>query len=691
MNRLPAIALALLAPACILPAQPTRPASPWSLTVAPAVSVPLLAADGSGSTPFAAAWGGSLMAGYAPKASFPLSLRLGAGFSIAGLRSYEGVSVPGSLSEIGLLGGAGFDRDLAKGLSLRAFLDAGLAYGSLSGTNSAYAAAQAGLGLGYRISPSLAARLDLAALYKAGLYGGLGASLGLSYCLPERARAGLPAKPRLLELGAASMKSVFPVMRSYYDQSPIGSARISNSSGEPVTDIRVSFVIKQYMDGPKECATIARLEPGAAVEVPLYALFNDRILDVTEATKATGEVSVEYGAGLSQSRTATVLVNDRNALTWSDDRKAAAFVSSKDPWVLDLTGNFMAAVKGLRNPELPKSLQTAIAIHEGLRAYGIGYMLSTTRPFEQEVLNPEAVDSLKFPRQTLTFRAGDCADLSVLYASCLEAAGVETAFITIPGHIFLAMDLGIAPDESRARAMDRRNLIVRGDRVWLPIETTMRDSGFVEIWQKGADEWRSAGDKQVAAFYPMHEAWRTYPPMGLPADGSSVARPSSDKVAAAFSSEIAKAVDAELGARLAAMGQLPASGAAASSALNDRGVLYGKYGRYDEALRDFQAAAKAGSASALVNLGNISMLRSDPAGAYAFYQAAEKRLTGSAGLYVNLAKAAAAIGDGEAAGEALEKARAIDPKVADRFARLAQAGSAGTRAAEMDEGGLVWF
>jgi hypothetical protein len=647
-----------------------------------------MAVDGSSSLAYSTAWGGSLTAEYALKASIPLALRLGAGYSIGGLQSFEGVSVPGSLNEFLFLAGASAGKDLTRSLSFHGFLDAGLAYGSLSGTISAYAAGQAGFGLGLKLSSSLAARLDLAALYKAGLYGGIGAILGLNYTLPARARS---ERPRLLELLSISMNGVFPVLRSYYDQNPVGTAKIANTSKETASDVRVSFIVKQYMDAPKECAVIGKLEPGASIEVPLYALFNDRILDVTEATKVAGEVSVEYGVDVSQSRATTVLVNDRNALTWSDDRKAAAFVSSKDPWVLDLTGNFMATVRSERNAELAKNLQTAIAVHEGLRTYGIGYMLSTTRPFERTVVDTAAVDSLKFPRQTLTFRAGDCADLSVLYASCLEAAGVETAFITIPGHIFMAIDLGIAPEETRARAMDQRDLIVRDGRVWVPIETTMRDSGFIEVWKKGAEEWREASAKQVAAFYPMRESWKTYAPMGLPADGTSVELPASGKVGAAFSAELVKAVDAELGSRLAAMGPLPASGLAATAALNARGVLYGKFGRYDDALRDFQAAAKAGSVSALVNLGNVSMLKSDPAGAYGYYQQAAKQVVGNAGLYVDIAKAAAALGKSDAATAALDEARKLDPAAADKYARLAQAGSSGTRAAEIDDDQVAWF
>lgn len=47
----------------------------------------------------------------------------------------------------------------------------------------------------------------------------------------------------------------------------------------------------------------------------------------------------------------------------------------------------------------------------------------------------DAVDCLKFPRQTLEYRGGDCDDLSILYCALLESVGIETAFIATPGHI----------------------------------------------------------------------------------------------------------------------------------------------------------------------------------------------------------------------------------------------------------------
>ena len=669
-----------------------RGSSHWTLLAAPSVSVPVMAGDGSSSLAFSTAWGGSLDAEYALSTALPLSLRLGTEYSVCGLSPLQGVSVPGTLSEAVILGGLGLDRKLGSSFSAQVFVDGGLAHGSLStGGNAAYAAARAGAELRLSFGSGLFAQLEADALYRSGLYGGLGATLGLGYRLPEPPAPTMPARLQLLELPSMSMSSVFPVLRSYYDLRSMGAVRITNTGKVAARNVQVAFLIRQYMDAPKDCGGVSVIEPGKSVEVPLYALFNDSILNVTEPTKVLGEVTVRCEGGASLDRTATVLVYDRNALTWDDNRKAAAFVSNKDPWVLGLTGNIMSVVRDARNPGLPRNLQTAVAIHEGLRVYGIGYMLSTTRPFEQAVFDPQVVDTLKFPRQTLTFRAGDCADLSVLYASCLEAAGVSTAFVTVPGHIFIAIDLGITQAEAMRREMNQEDLIVQGGRVWLPIETTMRDAGFLEVWKTAAGEWRVASAKNSAAFYPIHEAWKVYAPMGLPADGTAVASPPHDSVLKAFDADQGAVVDAELGARLAALGVPSATGQAAAKQMNDRGVLYARYGRLADAAREFRRAADSGSTSAVVNLGNVALLSSDPAAALGYYQQVEARYSGDEHFLVNLAKAAAALGKTELAARSLAAVRKLDPTAADQYAALAEADPTGTRAAQIDDGQPTWF
>jgi len=686
------ILVLFFAAAGLVSAQSSRSAeSPWSLTAAPSFFLPAVSGMLEANELFAPSWGGTVTAEYDFDIDFPLALRLGGNYSAAALLPVGDVPVDGFLSELSLLVGAAAGIELSPFFTFRGFLDAGIIYGSLSaGSGLPYAAAQAGVGLDFSFNESLAARLETSAMYKFGLAGGLGTSLGVNYRLPVLSGSADAMTP-FLDFSLMNISSVFPVLRSRYDEAALGSVTITNNGKHAAEDVSVSFIIKQYMDASKHCFTIDRLEPGQSAEVPLFALFNDSILGITEATKVSGQVAVEYG-GIEQTRAVTVLVYDRNALTWADDRMAAAFVSSKDPWVLDLTGNIMASVMDGRNPELPGNMQTAIAIHEGLKAYGVSYMKSPNRPFASAVIDKAAVDSLKYPRQTLGFRAGDCADLSVLYASCFEAAGIETAFVTVPGHIFMAADLGLTPSQASARGMKLEDFIVYGDKLWLPLETTMRGAGFNDVWRSGASQWREASAADQSAFYPIHEAWTLFSPVGLPADGSAVSLPDSAVVFRDFKSELARVVDAELAARLTMLGRASLRGSASAKDSNNRGVLYAKYGFYDDARRFFLKAAREGSLSALVNLGNIAMFESDADSAYKYYQQAAGQLPRNARLKVNFAKAAASLGRMDEAAAAIEEVRILDPALAEEYSMLAAASdNSGSRAAEMDNGSVLWF
>ncbi len=681
-----AVTAVLAAAFSVAPAS-AETAAAMTLTAAPMAVFPLSSGDFGSNEDFDRAFGGSASFEYAPQTSLPLLLRLSGAYTAGGLKPAEGVAIEGTLSELSLLAGVGAYRSLFSALSLQGFLDGGAALGRLDdGDGAAYASLRAGAALKLRITEGISARLEGAWTYMFGLYGGISATLGLSYALPT-GRNG--ADPRRLEFVPIRMDNLFPMFRSYYDDNALGLLRVTNTGKSEVTGVRISFIIRQYMDAPKECAVLERLGPGESAEVPLYGLFNDRILSVTEATKVGAEVMVEHGSAEVQTKSFTVLVYDRNALTWDDDRHAAAFVSSKDPWVLDLSGNIVAAVKDERNPEVPANIQTAAAFHEGLRAYGLSYVVSPNRPFAAGAADAAAVDSLKFPRQTLGYRAGDCADLSVLYASFLEAAGIRTAFVTVPGHIFLAFDSGLTPKEAAERAMDERELIVADEKVWIPLETTMRSSGFLEAWRKAAAQWREAGARGVAGFHPVREAWETFPPVGLPADGSAVSPPAAAAVGSAFSAELAKIVSLELNARLARLGPQPAS--AAGRFLNERGILYAKYGRYDEAERDLRAAAKDKYLPAAINLGNMAYLRRDYAAAYERFAEASRLSPDNPRLLVSMAKAASALGRGGDAASLLEKVRALDPKTAERYAMLADASASAGRASRTDNEEILWF
>jgi hypothetical protein len=96
-------------------------------------------------------------------------------------------------------------------------------------------------------------------------------------------------------------------------------------------------------------------------------------------------------------------------------------------------------------------------------------------------------------------------------------AGIETAFITIPGHIYTAFEVG----DGNWLKGDAGIMEIDGNdgirRRWLPVEITVPDQGFTRAWRIGAREWRTGGEE--ASLYPIREAWKLYPAVTVTASG----------------------------------------------------------------------------------------------------------------------------------------------------------------------------
>ena len=91
----------------------------------------------------------------------------------------------------------------------------------------------------------------------------------------------------------------------------------------------------------------------------------------------------------------------RNAITWDDNRKAAAFVTAKDPAVLEFAKNISGWVKQASSTAVDKNFRIAMGLHTGLKQYGLTYQIDPKTPFTEFSKDKLSVDFLQFPRQTL--------------------------------------------------------------------------------------------------------------------------------------------------------------------------------------------------------------------------------------------------------------------------------------------------
>jgi tetratricopeptide (TPR) repeat protein len=520
-----------------------------------------------------------------------------------------------------------------------------------------------------RLSPSLS--VGLGGRYKhmfipsGALYQGMSVQLGLSYDLAG-SRKGTDI--RLVP----DLDSVFPLFYSYYDKNPLGTVALFNDESVPLDNVKISFFAKQYMDAPRVSAEFRRIAVGEKREVPLYALFNDSIFRVTEGTKAAGEVVIEYyylGRKTEKRVPVTVDVQNRNAMTWDDDRKAAAFVTAKDPIILGFAKGIATMVRADKGAAaVSLEFRTGLGLFQALKEYGVGYAIDPSTPFVATSSSETTVDFLQFPNQTLAYRAGDCDDLSVMYCSLLESIGIPSAFITTPGHIYVAFNTGLSPENAARMFQDSSELILRDDGVWIPVEVTIVKDGFVRAWAVGAKQWRDANAAGQAGFYPVRKAWELYSPIGFAEGGLGVTLPPIEKLSAAYRSEMDRFSRSQVASRIASLQQQLKSGKDTEKTTNSLGILYAQFGLLDEARAQFNAALKKGEyVPALINLGNVEYLAGNMKKASELYSRALKSSPNDTIALVGLARATQSDGDVLKFRDTLAKLQTTNPAAAGKY------------------------
>lgn len=453
---------------------------------------------------------------------------------------------------------------------------------------------------------------------------------------------------------------VFPVFYSYYDDHRIGNINLNNEESGKIEDVRISLYIQQYMDSPKLCAEIDSI-----------------------GVNGNAEIISEYSyGGMEKTKrdSITMRLYDRNAMSWDDDRKAAAFVTAKDPDILRFSKNIAGIVREQQNGSVPLNFRVALGLLEGLRLQGLSYVSDPAPPYADFSEDSAAVDYLQFPSQTLDYKAGDCDDLSILYSALLESTGIETAFITVPGHIFAAFSLGIGADEAAKLFRQSGDLITIGDALWLPVEVTMLQQGFLKAWDSGAKQWREYNSAGTAKLIPVHDAWTEYEPVGLSGNAMDITFPPQADIKRQYTAAYSAFVDQEITDEVQRLETRIAESVAPAPIQNKLGVLYARYGLIDEAETLFRLAAADQHLPAIINSGNLLYLRHDYEGALEYYQRAEKMRPGHTAALLGIARTSYELEHYGTLNQAYEKLQLKSPESAAEFSYLASGYDDETRA-----------
>jgi len=95
------------------------------------------------------------------------------------------------------------------------------------------------------------------------------------------------------------------------------------------------------------------------------------------------------------------------------------------------------------------------------------------------VSDPVRFEYVKSPAESLVSQGGDCDDASVLLASMLQAIGIKTRFVFIPGHVYIQAYI---PD-SLKRYRDKDG--------WVNLDATCRNCEFGELPYTSADKHKT--------------------------------------------------------------------------------------------------------------------------------------------------------------------------------------------------------
>jgi len=269
----------------------------------------------------------------------------------------------------------------------------------------------------------------------------------------------------------------------------------------------------------------------------------------------------------------------------------------------------------------------------------------------------------------------------------LEAVSVETAFVTTPGHIFIAFSLGLNESQAGKIFSSTENFIIIEDQSWIPVEITMLNEGFLKACETGAKQWREAVVHDSGGFIPIRSAWTIFEPtwFGSGENKSVVERiPQISRIASSYKSSMNQFVQVQITPLVKRMEERIAQ-RSSPRLINQFGTLYARYGLLDKAEAQFKKASRQNYVPSIVNLGNIFFLGEDYRQANIQYEKAYKLNPDNTDVLIALARTVFEMEKYEEAQEYYDIAQLIDPDQADKFAYISGGSTGAGRASDAGE------
>ena len=432
----------------------------------------------------------------------------------------------------------------------------------------------------------------------------------------------------VISIKKISIQNVFSSIYKSYSMNPIGIIRLQNISDDTIKSIKVQVLVNEYMDFPTDSKIYPELKKNEAVVIPLYAVFNNKVLEITEDTPQAMKLKIIYQY---ENKTKVKIqyeqfrLFNRNAMTWDNTKKLASFITVKDPTIKIFTSTLKQKLGKGFTDKYSLNVQTAISFFNLLSEMKIVYSVDPSTPFVQYSQNSSMVDYIQYPRDTLKYKTGDCDDLTTLFCTLLESVGIETALVTVPEHIFMMFNTGLTKTDYDLIHPNPEHTYIIDGFVWLPVEVTKIGSSFVDSWNNAAKQVNkfknSPADFKIIK---IREAWESYDPVTLKTRDWDINIP-----------EIAKVIDNSkeeydfIKNKVFVIEQNKLEKKIIESpedieSLMNLAILYAKKGEFNNAKDKFQMILEIDERNfyALYNLGNIFAKEKDYENALLYYEKA---------------------------------------------------------------------
>lgn len=482
-----------------------------------------------------------------------------------------------------------------------------------------------------------------------------------------------------LEIVSMQFKDIYPSLyRNYADLKllSIGEIIVANNSAQPITPMGISVFVSTLMDQPSKLISPALVGYSNSA-LSIGAIFNQKILDITTDQKLQIDVEVIYknnGQTRTAKKSGMLTVHGRNAISWKDKRCLASFITPNSEFMSSYGKQADLFFSEEPGYGLPKNILKAIQLYTLCNRLGFRYTPDPNYVFATVSTNTDILDYLQFPAETMQKKTGDCDDLVAMYCSLLENAGVSTAYIDVPGHVFMAFDSRIRPSELVESGLNPLEVIIHDDKVWIPVETTLLGKNtFLTAWKTAASRYYkelTAGN--FPEIVPLSDARAVYVPAEFQPAGFVEIPQGTEEMISEYNEQIAQLLVVIKKEIITEMENRYLTEPDNVFVKNKYATLLAQTGSEEKAEKIYLEALELSPNSPIIlnNLGNLYFLQGLGSKSTSYYEQAWSKDNSDPEILINLTKSELLNGNKTKAQQYFAQAIQINPKLESDYSTL---------------------